>query len=612
MNPSPGDLTGDVRGLLDHALDVYRDVPAAVARLRTQRERLDEPMRVAVTGRVKAGKSTLLNALLGQRLAPTDAAECTRVITWYRHAQSPRVTLYEIGGERRPLPVRRSQDGLDLDLGGTGAEDVDRLVVDWPAAGLSSATWLDTPGISSLSVSTSARTRSSLVADDQLPSADAIVFLTRQMQPEDIAFLRAFQRETGGPGVHTTTLTVLSRADDVGAGRLDALLAAGRVAAAVAEDPAVRAVTSAVVPVAGLVGLGGRTLRQSDFVALRTLANADHGAVDGVLLTADRFRRPESPTGVSESVRTDLLARLGLFGVRLSVSLIRSGVGSAVALADELVRRSGLLELQRLVDVTFLQRGAQVKAGTAMRTVARVLQTTPVPGAAALERQLEQLSSGAHGLVELRVLAQSRAAGGPFAGDVRAEAERLLGAEGTTAAARLGSPEGADPATLRQLAVEALVRWRARSTDPLARRATTDACDVVVRSCETVLAGLDGLGSAVRTGGPAAGSRQHQGHHGQQDQPALGEEAHPVGVAAAGDEGLVDEDGGEGQHPADDQQPARRGPAAHDEGQEHGGQQDQSARAGEQRPQDGGHAGVQQRGRRRRVLFSGGVQQSEA
>lgn len=613
MTSPPADLTGEVRGLLDHALDVYQDVPAAVARLRTQRERLDEPMRVAVTGRVKAGKSTLLNALLGQRLAPTGAAECTRVITWYRHAQSPRVTLYEVGGERRPLPVRRSKDGLHLDLGGTSAEDVDRLVVDWPAAGLSSATWLDTPGISSLSVSTSARTRSSLVADDQLPSADAIVFLTRQMQPEDIAFLRAFQRETGGLGVHTTTLTVLSRADDVGAGRLDALLAAGRVAAAVAEDPAVRAVTSAVIPVAGLVGLGGRTLRQSDFVALRTLANADRAAVDDVLLTADRFRRPESPTGVSESVRTDLLARLGLFGVRLSVSLIRSGgVESAVALADELVRRSGLLELQRLVDVTFLQRGAQVKAGTAMRTVARVLETTPVPGTAALERRLEQVSSGAHGLVELRVLARSRAAGGPFAGDVRAEAERLLGAEGTTAAARLGAPEGVDPATLRQLAVEALMRWQARSTDPLARRTTTDACDVVVRSCETLLAGLDGLGSAVGTAGPGAGSRQQQGHHGQDDQPALGDEAHPVGVAAAGDEGLVDEDGGEGQHPADDQQPARRGPAAHEEDQEDDGQQDQSAGAGEQRPQDGGHAGVQQLGRRRRVLFPGRVQQPEA
>jgi hypothetical protein len=608
----PADLTSEVRGLLEHALEVYQDVPAAVTRLHAQRDRLDEPLRVAVVGRVKAGKSTLLNALLGERLAPTDAAECTRVVTWYRRAPHPRVMLYGTGGERRPLPVRRNKDGLRLDLGDATAEEVDRVVVDWPAAGLAAATWLDTPGISSLSVSTSARTRSSLVADDQLPSADAIIFLTRQMQPEDIAFLQAFQRETGGVGVHTTTLTVLSRADDVGAGRLDALLAAGRVAAAVAEDPAVRALTSAVIPVAGLVGLGGRTLRHGDFVALRSLASTDRAAVEDMLLTADRFRRPESPAGVSQAVRTDLLARLGLFGIRLSVSLIRTGVGTAATLAEELVRRSGVQELQRLVDVTFLQRGAQLKAGTALRTVERILQTTPVAGTAPLWRQLEQISSGAHGLVELRVLAQSRTAGGPFAVDVRPEAERLLGAEGTTPAARLGLPADTDPATLRRVAAEALVQWRARSTDPLARRASADACDIVARSCETVLAGLDGPGSAAGPGGPGPGPRQHPGDHGQDDERALDEEAHPVGVVSAGDEGLVDGDGDQGQQPADDQQPARRGPAPQAEGQEREGEQDQPARADEQRPQGGAHAGVQQVRRRRRILLPRRVQQPEA
>ena len=54
-------------------------------------ERLDEPLRVAIAGRTKAGKSTLLNALVGERLAATDASECTRIVTWYRHALGYRV-----------------------------------------------------------------------------------------------------------------------------------------------------------------------------------------------------------------------------------------------------------------------------------------------------------------------------------------------------------------------------------------------------------------------------------------------------------------------------------------------------------------------------------------
>ena len=48
-------------------------------------DRLDEPLRVAVAGRVKAGKSTVINALVGERLAPTDAGECTKIVTWYRY-----------------------------------------------------------------------------------------------------------------------------------------------------------------------------------------------------------------------------------------------------------------------------------------------------------------------------------------------------------------------------------------------------------------------------------------------------------------------------------------------------------------------------------------------
>src|SRR6478736_7221485 len=39
---------------------------------------LAEPLRLAVAGRVKAGKSTLVNALVGRLVAPTRAGECTK------------------------------------------------------------------------------------------------------------------------------------------------------------------------------------------------------------------------------------------------------------------------------------------------------------------------------------------------------------------------------------------------------------------------------------------------------------------------------------------------------------------------------------------------------
>ena len=481
----------EVRALLDEALARYGDVPEVATRLREQRRRLDEPLRLALVGRVKSGKSTLLNALVGARIAPTDAGECTRVVTHYRHGATPRVELHGADGTSRALPVRRADGGLRLELGGTAPEEVERLVVDWPADDLLAATVVDTPGIASLSTAVSARTHTFLGPDEGPAGADAVVFLTRQAQPEDVAVLAAFQAGTGGEGALTTTITVLSRADEVAAGRLDALHSADDVARRMSADPQVRAVSAAVVPVAGLLALAGRTLRHGDFVALRALADGDHEQVSRMLLTADRFTRPEAPVPLSAEVRAALLERLGLFGIRLSIALVKAGIPDASALADELLQRSGLAELRRLLRVHFLERGAQLRAGTALRLLEAVLAEHPVAGDDELRAGVERLRLSTPDLAELDLLARSRGAGSPLPAPLRSEGERLLGAQGTAPEARLGLPAGTPDAVLRQAAMNALARWQEAAADQLAARPATDAAEVVVRACEGLLAELD-------------------------------------------------------------------------------------------------------------------------
>ena len=497
----PVDSLAQARALLDVVTEVYAESPAGLARVDALRRRLDRPLHVALVGRVKAGKSTLLNALVGEYLAPTDAGECTRVVTWYRHGSFPRVVLHRTDGSHRALPVRRSGGALRLELGEAEIDEVARLEVDWPTPALSEATFIDTPGTSSLSRETSARTESFL-ADEELSGADAIVFLTRRMEPDDLALLAGFQAATGGAGLHTTTLTVLSRADEVGAGGVDALLSAGRIAERTAREPAVRAVTQDVLPVAGLVGLAGRTLRHGEFIALRSLATAPPADVETMLLSADRFRSPHAAVPLSPTARTQLIDRLGMFGIRLSVALIRTGTADVDALADQLVRRSGLAELERLLSVHFTRRGAQLRAGTVLHAVERLLRAVPVPEGNRVWRELERIRLGARDVLELDVLARLRSVDLGLPHARQDEAERLLGAAGASLAERLALPPGTPVHELRDALLDAVARWRAYADDPLARRFTTDTADAVLRTCEALLAelvdGADGPDDAGR------------------------------------------------------------------------------------------------------------------
>jgi len=73
-------LTTDVGRLL-RAAAAQATGPRAHAELQELSARLTGPLRLAIAGKIKAGKSTLLNALVGEELAPTDAGECTRIVT---------------------------------------------------------------------------------------------------------------------------------------------------------------------------------------------------------------------------------------------------------------------------------------------------------------------------------------------------------------------------------------------------------------------------------------------------------------------------------------------------------------------------------------------------
>jgi Dynamin family len=498
MAERPADAYPDLAAEVRRATSVARSVATGTkhaAAVAAVERRLDEPLRVALAGRVKAGKSTLLNALVGERLAATNAGECTRIVTWYRHGLGYNVTADLNDTGRSELSFRRTDGVLEIDLGAHTVDEIERIDVEWPSAKLTSMTLIDTPGLGSIDQAASARTSVALLdAGIESPGeADAVLYLVRHLHHTDARFLEAFMDHSIAHASPVNAVVVLSRADEIGAARPDALVSARSIADRYAGDPRVRELASGVMPVAGLLAETGATLRQEEFDWLSAVARLDAADRDRLLGSVERFRDPEfSPLG--EEIREELLGRFGLFGLRLAVGLIaKRDATTATALANALLEQSGIRPLQRLLAERYAARAQVLKARSALvalRAIGTALDRDGVSGGSDVVLAVDRLEASSTELALLRLQHLVLAGHLLLDEDERAEIDRLTGTDG--AAQRVGLPPDAVAADVRAAAVAGIERWRTRAGNPLSDRRTIEAAEIVSRAYESVHAAVAG------------------------------------------------------------------------------------------------------------------------
>lgn len=130
----------------------------------------EDRFHLVVVGEFNHGKSTFVNALLGESVLPVGVTPTTAAIHHLKYAERPEAAVIYQSGKREPIrfeEARRFAVG-----GGSSPDDVDYLEVGYPSALLKERILLvDTPGVNDLSLQRADITYS------YIPRADAVLFL---------------------------------------------------------------------------------------------------------------------------------------------------------------------------------------------------------------------------------------------------------------------------------------------------------------------------------------------------------------------------------------------------------------------------------------------------
>lgn len=177
---------------------------------------------VACVGQFKRGKSTLLDALIGDRVLPTGVVPVTAVPTVVRHGTRRSARVQEDAGSWREIPPETLAEYVSEELNPHNEKGVTGVEVFVPSTLLESGICLvDTPGLGSIFEGNAAATRAFV------PHVDAAIVVIGADPPlagEELILVETIARQV------TDLLFVLNKADRVSASeRAEATAFARRV-----------------------------------------------------------------------------------------------------------------------------------------------------------------------------------------------------------------------------------------------------------------------------------------------------------------------------------------------------------------------------------------------
>lgn len=301
--------------------------------IRNSIEKLDEPMQLAIIGKISSSKSTLVNAILGKDgLMSTGQKEVTYNVGWLKYGKPDSDIIIHYKDNRPPKKTRRSDfEKLSIETDHSDIDNVSYIETFDDSEILKDINIIDTPGLDAKREKDSQNTLDFI----SKVRPDAVVMLFTHAVAENV--LDVVSRFNAGSSFNPlNAIGILSKIDVLWQETIphdkSALSIGGKMVANRKRKDAMLAKTLFdLYPLSALLFLAATTVNEQDIELIVNAFNADSAAFSKSLNSMPKFLGEQS-NPMTESQRKNLANKIGLYGIWLIVQRLKNG--ESVSLND--------------------------------------------------------------------------------------------------------------------------------------------------------------------------------------------------------------------------------------------------------------------------------------
>ncbi|MCK5806573.1 MAG: dynamin family protein, partial [Lentisphaeria bacterium] len=341
---------------------------------------LEQRFTVAIVGQMRVGKSTLLNALIGKRLAPTGVTETTATINWFRHGTDALCDCFRVhwlNGDTETFPLSEVSKWIGDEENARQTRSLDFFAdTDF----LRIANVVDTPGTRSVLEAHEEAVQGFLdgkLENDTLAHggrADAVVYALNPVgRASDKDLLQLFGDRTRLPGASAyNSIAVVQKWEHL---KPDPIAAVREKCRRLREQLSGK--VSEVIPTSGLLAQLAQSVPTKIWHTVQRLAvDSEETALRKIMRADSLFCRESDGIALSTTERECIKQHIPWVVLPLCVMLAQQQeLSGGDELRKSVLELSGLARLRSLLQERFFARAKLIKASTVLAKAWEPCQT---------------------------------------------------------------------------------------------------------------------------------------------------------------------------------------------------------------------------------------------